>query len=165
MATFEDLRAYVLHDGWTEEPGLARGRARTGDHRRYRKELVDGTILRTKAPHGLRDDIGSDLFRHILRDQLRVTEERFWAVVHGTAIQEEPTPPEAGALPGWLVERLLLTVGLSEADVRSMTPDEARAAWDAYRGRPRSIGAGEDVEMDAANRIQGPDTEADLSEP
>lgn len=137
MATFEDLRAYVLHDGWTEEPGLARGRARTGDHRRYRKELVDGTILRTKVPHGLRDDVGADLFRHILRDQLRVTEERFWAVVRGTAIEEGPTLTETESLPGWLVERLLLTVGLSEADVRSMTADQARAAWDVYRARPR----------------------------
>lgn len=158
MATFEDLRAYVLRDGWNEEPGLARGRARTGDHRHYRKELVDGTILRTKVPHGLRDDIGADLFRHILRDQLRVTAERFWAVVHGTALEEEPTPPETEAIPGWLVERLLLTVGLPEADVRLMTADEARAAWEAHRTRPRSIGAGADDVADAS------DAEASLRE-
>src|SRR5450756_1518541 len=57
--------------------------ARTGDHRRYQKERADETILRTKVPHGSRDEIGDDLSRHILRDQLRVTEEQFWAIVRG----------------------------------------------------------------------------------
>lgn len=137
MATFGDLREYVLRDGWIEEPNLARGQTRTGDHRRYRKELVDGTILRTKVPHGVRDEIGIDLFRHILRAQLRVTEERFWAVLHGAAADAEPSPPETAAIPGWLVERLLFTVGLPEDEIRAMTPDEARAAWETYRARPR----------------------------
>jgi hypothetical protein len=151
VATFADIRAYVLHDGWIEEPGLARGRARTGDHRRYRKELVGGSILRTKIPHGLRDDVGADLLRHILRDQLRVTEEQFWAVVHGSTSEAALPPPETEAIPGWLVERLLLTVGLPEADVRLMTPDEARPAWEAYRARPHSIGAGADDAADASD--------------
>ena len=137
MATFGDLREYVLRDGWIEEPNLARGRARTGDHRRYRKELVNGTILRTKVPHWLRDEIGIDLFRHVLRAQLCVTEERFWAVVHGAAAAAELAPPEAVAIPGRLVERLLFTVGLPEDEIRAMTPDEARAAWETYRARPR----------------------------
>ena len=110
VATFGDLREYVLRDGWIGEPNLARGRARTGDHRRCRKELVDGTILRTKVPHGLRNEIGIDLFRHILRAQLRVTEEQFWAVVHGAAAAAELAPPGAVAIPGRLVERLLFTV-------------------------------------------------------
>ena len=57
MATFGDLKTYVDRDGWTEEPNLARGRARTGDHWRYRKDLPDGTILRTKVSHSLRDEI------------------------------------------------------------------------------------------------------------
>lgn len=137
MAAFDDLREYLLRDGWIEEPNLARGRVRTGDHRRYRKELADGTMLRTKVPHGLRAEIGIALFRHILRDQLRVTEERFWAVVHGSATGAEPPPPGAAAIPGWLVERLLFTVGLPEDEVRAMTPDGARAAWEAHRARPR----------------------------
>jgi hypothetical protein len=137
VATFGDLREYVVRDGWIEEPSLARGRTRTGDHRRYRKELVDGTILRTKVPHGVRDEIGADLFRHLLRAQLRVTEERFWAVVHGAGPADELRPPEATAIPGWLVERLLFTVGLPEDEIRGMTPDEARAAWETYRERPR----------------------------
>jgi hypothetical protein len=133
MATFGDLRTFVTRDGWTEEPNLARGRARTGDHRRYRKELADGTILRTKVPHAVGDEIGADLFRHILRDQLRVDEATFWAVVRGTPPAPAPPTPEAPTIPAWLVERLIRTVGLPEDVVRAMTRDEALAAWEADR--------------------------------
>jgi hypothetical protein len=137
VATFEDLREYVLRDGWTREPNLARGRARTGDHERFRKERADGAIIRTKVPHSLRDEIGSDLFRHILRDQLGVSEERFWAVVRGQLAGADVPRPHVPRLPAWLVERLLLTAGLPEDEIRAMTPDQARAAWETYQARPR----------------------------
>jgi hypothetical protein len=137
VPTFEDLRRYLLRDGWTEEPNLARGRARTGDHRRYRRELADGTVLRTKLPHRLRDEIGRDLFQHILRDQLRVDEARFWAVVRGTSGADEGPAPDAPTIPGWLIERLIRTVGLAEEEVRGMTGDQALAAWEAHRARAR----------------------------
>ena len=69
MATFGDLQTYVERDGWIEEPNLARGHRRTGDHWRYRKDLPDGTTLRTKVSHSLGDEIGVALFTHILRDR------------------------------------------------------------------------------------------------
>lgn len=138
MATFGDLRQYVTNDGWTEEPSLARGRRRTGDHRRYSRELPDGTRLRTKVSHDEHAEIGEDLFHRILRDQLRVNEERFWEVVRGrTGAVTERTQPSVEPIPGWLVARLLLTVGLPEAVVARMTPEEARAAWLEHQTRPR----------------------------
>lgn len=138
MATFQGLRQYVANDGWTEEPSLARGRRRTGDHRRYFRELPDGTRLRTKVSHDEDAEIGEDLFHRILRDQLRVTEERFWEVVRGHAgAATEAAQPSVEPVPGWLVTRLLFTLGLSEPEVAQMTPDEARAAWLAYQTRPR----------------------------
>ncbi|MDQ6795362.1 MAG: cytotoxic translational repressor of toxin-antitoxin stability system [Chloroflexota bacterium] len=138
MATFGDLKTFVEHDGWTQEPNLARGRARTGDHWRYRKDLPDGTILRTKVSHGVRDEIGIDLFKHILRDQLRVTEDQFWDVVRGGKKESAKAPAlQAATIPGWLVQRLILTVGLPEDVVHAMTVDEAYAAWEAYRSQPK----------------------------
>ncbi len=138
MATFRDLRQYVTNDGWTEEPNLARGRRRTGDHRRYFRELADGTRLRTKVSHDEDAEIGEDLFHRILGDQLRVTEEWFWEVARGRAgAGREAAQPAVEPVPGWLVTRLLLTVGLPEADVAQMTPDEARAAWLEYQTQPR----------------------------
>jgi predicted RNA binding protein YcfA (HicA-like mRNA interferase family) len=138
LATFADLQAFVERDGWTREPNLARGGARTGDHRRYRKELPDGTVLRTKVPHDLQDEIGIGLFRHILRDQLRVGEDRFWEVVRGRATAAPGSAhlsPET--IPGWLVVRLIVTAGYTEGEVRAMTPAEARAAWETWQARPR----------------------------
>lgn len=138
MATFGDLKTFVEHDGWTEEPNLARGRAQTGDHWRSRKDRPDGTSLRTKVSHSLRDEIGIDLFKHILRDQLQVTEDRFWDVVRGGVTEVADAPPrQAATIPGWLVQRLILTAGLRDADVRAMTVDEAHAAWEACKAQPR----------------------------
>jgi hypothetical protein len=108
---------------------------RTGDHWRYRKDLPDGRVLRTKVSHAVRDDIGSDLFRHILWDQLSVTEDEFWAVVRGQATAPKAGGPAPRTIPGWLVQRLLLTVGLTEAAIAALTPEEAQAAWDEYRVR------------------------------
>src|SRR3990172_9752302 len=111
-----------------EEPNLVRRHRRTGDHRRYRKDLPDGTTLCTKVSHSLDDEIGVVLFKHILRDQLRVTEDRFWEVVRGVARASEPPPPQARTIPGWLVQRLLLTGGLCGGEIGAVTADETHAA-------------------------------------
>jgi hypothetical protein len=139
VATFRDLQAYVERDGWTEEPSLSRARRRTGDHRRYTKELPDGTILRTKVSHALGDEIGTDLFKHILRTQLRVDEAQFWTVVRGRgSVAEDAPPPRLTTVPAWLVQRLLFTVGLPEAEVRRLTPEQALELWKTFISRTTS---------------------------
>jgi mRNA interferase RelE/StbE len=45
------------------------------------------------------------------------------------------SPAEAETLPGWLVERLVMTAGLARSAVERMTPDEALDAWTAYQLR------------------------------
>jgi hypothetical protein len=139
MATFRDLKTYVERDGWAEVPSLTRGRRRTGDHWRYKQDLPDGRVLRTKVSHDLRAEIGEDLLHHIVRDQLETTIERFRDVVQGRAQKgERPAAPEVRPVPGWLVVRLIKTVGLPEDQVRTMTEPEAAAAWLAYRSRQRT---------------------------
>lgn len=134
MPTFRDLKTYLERDGgWEEVPTLARGRRRVGDHWRYRKMLPDGTVLRTKVSHALGDEIGPDLFGHILRDQLRTTVEHFRDVLAGRAADEKAASADRPEpIPGWVVTRLLYTVGIPEAEVRRMTADEAHARWEAY---------------------------------
>ena len=141
MATFRDLRSFLERAGWVEEPSLARGRRRTGDHRRYRMELPDGDVLRTKVSHALGDEIGVDLFKHILRDQLRVDEARFWATVRGEVAREIDAPPPASdTIPAWLVHRLLFTVGLPEAEVRVLTAEQALERWEVFLAAPKPPG-------------------------
>ncbi len=139
MARFRDLAAYLERDGWIKEDSRSRGRRRTGDHRRYAKHLPDGTILRTKVPHALGDEIGTDLFKHILRDQLRVDEAQFWTVVRGRGQPaSDASPPSSATVPAWLVQRLLFTVGLPEAEVRDLTPERALERWEAFISKPIS---------------------------
>lgn len=66
-----------------------------------------------------------------------MTEEQFWVIVRGGDTLPDAPRAVAATVPAWLVERLLFTVGLSEDEIRAMTPDEARTAWDAYRVRPQ----------------------------
>lgn len=141
MPTFRDLKTYLERDGgWEEVPNLARGRWRVGDHWRYRKTLSDGTVLRTKVSHALGDEIGRDLLGHIVRDQLRTTMEHFRDVVAGRATDEaEASEPQVEPIPGWLVVRLIYTVGMPETEVRRMSAEEAHARWEAFtRGELKS---------------------------
>ena len=133
MATFGDLKAYVQRDGWTLERNRARRRSTTGDHWRYSKEQPDGSTLRTKVSHSIRDEIGPSLFWHILRDQLHVGETTFWAVVHGRTAPDVAAATTTPSTPGWLVQRLIVTVGMSEDDVRALSAEDAAAAWEAFR--------------------------------
>jgi hypothetical protein len=134
LPTFRDLKTYLERDGgWEEIPNLARGRRRVGDHWRYRKTLADGTVLRTKVSHALGDEIGPDLLGHIVRDQLRTTMDHFRDVLAGRARDEgAPAEEQTESIPGWLVTRLIYTVGLPEAEVRRMSAEEARARWERF---------------------------------
>jgi hypothetical protein len=72
-----------------------------------------------------------------MRDQLRVTQDRFWEVVRGKTSTEAEPSANVELIPGWLVTRLIFTVGLSETDVARMTAEEARAAWLEYQTHPQ----------------------------
>ena len=137
MATFGDLKAFVENDGWTEEKNRARRPAKVGDHWRYSKEQPDGLTLRTKVSHSVRDEIGADLFHRILRDQLQVDEATFSAVVRGQAVPEAPTESAPTPIPGWLIQRLMFTVGMTEDELRALGAEDAAAAWEAYETRER----------------------------
>jgi hypothetical protein len=145
VATFGDLEEYLIRArGWLEETNLSHGKRRTGDHKRYSKVLPDGTRLHTKVSDHPREEIGEDLFRRILREQLRVTEQEFWAVVRNQkarpavpAVSTTMGTPDVPGIPGWLVICLVEVTDMAEDDVLSLTPEEAQAAWDSYQSRPR----------------------------
>ncbi len=134
MTSFRELKAYLDNAvGWEEVPNRSRGRSRGGDHWRYQKAVPDGRVLRTKVSRSLNKEIGPSLLGHILRHQLETTMEEFQATSSGQG--EDPRAvrmPDVEPMPGWLVMRLIHTVGLDESAVRALTLAEALAAWDDY---------------------------------
>jgi hypothetical protein len=79
------------------------------------------------------------LFKHILRDQLKVTEQQFsLAVDRGIAPHrpgERRPPPAGAALPHDLVANLIGKVGLPTAQVLAMSKDKASRAWQEWLAR------------------------------
>lgn len=105
-------------------------RGRTGTHHvTYELDLPDGRILRTRISHPVdRSDYGQGMWRHILRDQLRVDEAEFWACVQDGVPPARGLPePPTSALPADLVHLLISRVGLDESEVARMSKSDAVA--------------------------------------
>jgi hypothetical protein len=71
--TWAQIERFCRLDGWTE--------ARRSGHVFFEKVLADGTVLQTHRSHASRKTMSTGRFRAILRYQLRVSEEQFWAVL------------------------------------------------------------------------------------
>jgi len=108
----------------------------------YELSLPDGQRARNRISHPPdRTTYGPGLWSHILRDQLQVTEEAFWACVHDGIRPPRGVPaPPPEALPADLVHLLLTRVGLSGDEVRQLTKAEAVARiqqyWTGLSGGP-----------------------------
>ncbi len=128
-------RKFVETEGWTKK-GTARGSGKAGDRHRYNLTLATGQVLTTRVSHGAGQIDDPKLIAAILRDQLAVGEEDFWACVeHGTAPPrpQPPAPTPVGeVLDAKLVRNLLRKVGLSEAEVAGLTKAEAVKRWEQH---------------------------------
>lgn len=123
--TRADHDLFCRNEGW-EKVRDARGRAAT-HHVTYRLVLPDGSVLRTRISHPPnRTAYGPGMWRHVLRDQLQVSEAEFWACVLDAAPPRRPvrhvTP---AALPPELARLLIDRVGLAEREVRSLDREQA----------------------------------------
>ncbi|MHB8395284.1 MAG: cytotoxic translational repressor of toxin-antitoxin stability system [Candidatus Dormibacteria bacterium] len=125
-----DHRKFVEAEGWQE-----RGRARTGkaDHYRYKLELANGEILYTRVSHGPGQIDDHNTVAAILREQLRVTEAEFWACVNDGVPPTRPTnpvfQPTGVPLDAKLVQNLVRRVGLTLAEVETLSKEEAVKRW------------------------------------
>lgn len=96
-------------------------------HVTYELRLVDGRILRTRISRPVdRTTYGRSIWSHILRDQLEVEAEQFWAcVLRGIPPDRGLPEPPLDAIPANLVNLLIRAVGMPEDDVRRMTKQQA----------------------------------------
>lgn len=130
--TREAHEAFCTTEGW-QQVRNARGQGVT-HHVTYELQLHDGRILRTRISHPVnRETYGPHMWGHILRDQLDVGQETFWACVQDGKKPDRGAPePPPEALPADLVHLLLTQVRLSEADVAGMSKEEAIARMQRY---------------------------------
>jgi hypothetical protein len=131
-ATREDHDRFCKNEGWRQ---VRDARGRTGTHHvTYEFDLPDGRTLRTRISHPPnRTTYGPGIWSHILRDQLDVTEDEFWACVRDGVRPDRGVPElPAEAVPADVVYLLIHRVGLSEAEVAGMSRKDAIARLQQY---------------------------------
>ncbi len=132
-ATYADHDAFCRIEGWRV---VRNARGKTGSHHiTYEFDLPDGRILRTRILHPAdRTDYGPQLWWHILRDQLDITEELFWVCIQQ---KTRPVRTNSAAVPEESIDAsiiflLISRAGLSESDVRKMSKEQAIAALNDF---------------------------------
>ncbi len=128
----ERHQRFCTVEGWDR---VRDARGRTGTHHvTYELPLHDGRVLRTRiSPPVDRTAYGAALWRHILRDQLDVSDDEFWACVLHDRLPDRGAPePSKESLPADLVHLLIHRVGLPDEAVAALTKDEAVARLQQY---------------------------------
>ena len=118
-----------MNEGWQQVPST--------HHETFELDLPDGHVLRTRISRPPnRATCGPRMWAHILRDQLEVTAEEFWACVRNGVVPDrtpDDVPGEVDdAIPVDVVNLLIGRVGLSRRDLIGMTRDEAIARLNQY---------------------------------
>jgi hypothetical protein len=135
--TRSDHQAFCEAEGW--EP-VRNARGKTSGHHAvtYELQLYDGGILRTRISHPPdATTYGAHIWGHILRDQLDVDQEAFWACVRD-GVKPDRGQPEtpAEALPADLVHLLVTRLRLSSAEIALMSRDEAISRMQQFWSQP-----------------------------
>ena len=114
-------------EGWTRVIG-ARDRA-VLHHATFTFATPQGDILRTRISHPIgRETYAPSMWAHILRDQLHVSADDFWAcVLDGVLPDRGASKVPDAALPLPLVARLVRELGLSRTEIAKLAVEEARA--------------------------------------
>ena len=134
-------RVFCEREGW-EVRVSSRGKS-GHDHAKYELRLADGSVLRTRISHPVdRTCYAPSMWAHILRDQLAVDVDAFWACVRDNVVPERSRPDVVKlSLPVGLV-RQLLSAGVPEAEIATMTVVEAATRmariWSTPPGGERS---------------------------
>lgn len=119
-------------EGWEYRGTVKR---RTGDHHRYQLHLPDGRLLTTKISHPPnKETYGPGLWAAILRDQIQVSAEEFLACVDGGVppARSRLPAPRGEEIPIGVVHQLINRAGLTDAEVRALTREQAIARLNRF---------------------------------
>lgn len=130
--TRADHERFCEREGWTLVRD-ARGR-NVSHHQTFELALPDGRILRTRISQPPdRSGYGAGMFAHILRDQLHVSVDEFWACVRDGVLPSRGVPGRTTeALPASVVWQLVRRYGVPEAEVAAMTKEQALQALEHF---------------------------------
>ena len=123
--TRADHEKFCKVEGWTS---VRNARCKKAIHHvTYELPLPDGSILRTRISHPVdRSDYGPGLWSHILRDQLKVSEDEFWdSVDNGVRPTRGVLHVPSNSLPAELVYQLVVKFRVPEADVAALDKERA----------------------------------------
>lgn len=132
----KDHLKFCQTEGWTEVRNALGQPVR--HHPTFELTLSDGTILRThiSRPPDSKDTYGPGLWTRILRDQLRVTADEFWACVQdGTLPDRGVVTPPADTIPADVLT-ILINRGIAEEEALTMTREEALALMYELLSKP-----------------------------
>jgi hypothetical protein len=125
--TWDEIERFCRADGWRE--------VRRSKHVFFEKVLADGTVLRTHRSFAGGKTMSPGRFKAILRSQLRVGEDDFWAALESGEPADRPSaPPEAAepTLPAYLVRVLKGELHLTEDEIAALSPEEAKRRVDDH---------------------------------
>lgn len=117
---------FCTTEGWALVRNATGGRV--NHHATYELALPDGRILRTRISRPPdRSTYGPSMWSHILRDQIGVREDEFWACVRDAVLPDRGQAPAGpqDRIPAQVAYTLLHTVRLSDAEVAAMTKEQA----------------------------------------
>ena len=125
-ATREDHDDFCVAEKWQLVRGASGQPVR--HHRTYELTLWDGHILRTRISRPVdKSTYSAGMWTHILRTQLAVDTEAFWACVRDKKLPDRGAPEtvtQREPLPLYLV-RALSELGVDESESLTLTAAEA----------------------------------------
>ena len=130
LPTFNELIRFVQVEGWEDKD--KKSEKKKGNHHRYVFTTPTGERLYTRISHGKGRIYNPHLFQHILRDQLGIDGDQFWAAVdHGIKpVRQSPTAMQmSGSLDAKLVRNLITKVKVNPNQLMEMTQHEAISLW------------------------------------
>ena len=131
--TRQDHLRFCEIEGWSP---VRSSSGKTGTHHdTFELVLDNGDTLRTRISRPPdRTDYGPGLWSHILKDQLQVSKAEFWECLETKKPPQRaaPTEPEKEPIPTGVIWNLIDRVGLSEAEVGSMSKEEAIARLNTF---------------------------------
>ncbi len=130
--SYDEIREFLQVDGWTR-------RRKTG-HEFFERVLPNGDVLETRASWSGTKTMSPGRFKAILSDQLKITEQQFWDVLRTRKPAIRPAPgvePEPRSLPKWLDQALRRELRLGDAEMASLTEEQAYRRLNEARSIPK----------------------------